>query len=144
MKPILRLPVFMVSIGLLFYVSCKKEYSCEGCRETNKPPIANAGVDTITILPVDSSKLDGSTSADPDGTITSFLWTKISGPASFDIVTPNDSITKIKNLFPGTYRFELTITDNGGLSSRDTIQIIVSSVVSQKCYQLTPFGHRHC
>lgn len=48
MKQVLKLAVAILLIGLATFISCKKEYSCENCKE-NKPPIANAGVDqTIT------------------------------------------------------------------------------------------------
>ena len=71
--------------GLIFHLSCKREISCEGCADKNKPPIAFAGPDKVITLPTDSVLLDGSASNDPDGMISSYLWTKISGPASFAI-----------------------------------------------------------
>ena len=76
-------------------------------------------------MPIDSVLLDGSGSSDPDGTITKLLWTKISGPASFNIIKPSDSTTNVKTLASGTYQFELKVTDNGGLSAKDTVQVIV-------------------
>src|SRR6186713_3399209 len=95
------------------YVSCKKENSCTACLEINKPPIANAGLDLLTTLPTDSVALDGTASKDPDGKIREWLWTKISGPASFAIIKQTDSITKVKALVTGIYQFELKVTDNG-------------------------------
>jgi hypothetical protein len=68
------------------FISCNKEYSCEGCKENNKPPIAIAGPDQLITLATDSVLLDGRSSSDPDGTISEWLWTKISGPASFAII----------------------------------------------------------
>jgi hypothetical protein len=50
----------------------------------NKPPTAVAGPDQVITLPTDSVSLDGMTSNDPDGTISEWLWKKISGPASFN------------------------------------------------------------
>src|SRR4030095_212916 len=126
MKLILKIAAFVLLTGALIYVSCKKEYSCENCRETNKSPFANAGKDTIIILPIDSAMLDGSTSSDPDGTISSFQWTKILGPASFTIPNASAAKTVVKNLTAGTYQFELKVTDNGGLFAKDTVQIIVN------------------
>lgn len=111
-------------------ISCKKETSCESCKENNKPPIAIAGPDRVITLPTDSISLDGSSSNDPDGTISGWLWKKISGPASFNLIKPNDSITLAKDLITGAYQFELKVTDNGGLSSTDTIQIIVDAVAT--------------
>ena len=50
------------------FISCDKEYSCEGCKENNKLPIAVAGPNKAIILPIDSILLDGSASNDSDGT----------------------------------------------------------------------------
>ena len=94
MKKIL-LPLLILSILLTgIFLSCKKERSCEGCKENNKPPTAVAGPDQVITLPTDSVSLDGSASNDPDGTISEWLWTKISGPASFAIIKPTDSIQR--------------------------------------------------
>ena len=65
--------------GALF--SCKKERSCENCKEYNKMPVAFAGRDTTIVLPVDSVILDGRNSYDADGSITKYLWTNIAGNA---------------------------------------------------------------
>src|SRR5215211_8248061 len=97
--------VFVVFVyGMFIFHSCRKEYSCENCRETNKPPIANAGRDTILILPSDFVMLSGDGSHDPDGKVSEWLWRKISGPASFTIITPSDSTTKVTSLVTGTYQ----------------------------------------
>jgi hypothetical protein len=37
MKPLIKCTIFFLMGGLAFF-SCKKEYSCEGCEEKNKPP----------------------------------------------------------------------------------------------------------
>ena len=84
MKKKLRLLALFISIAGIF-LSCKKEKSCEGCPGTNRLPIAIAGPDQVITLPTDSISLDGSASNDPDGTISEWLWKKISGPASFNI-----------------------------------------------------------
>ncbi|HEX6170451.1 MAG TPA: PKD domain-containing protein, partial [Chitinophagaceae bacterium] len=117
---------------LMLIVSCKKEHSCEGCRENknNKPPIAVAGPDQIITLPTDSVLLDGRSSSDQDGMISSYLWTKISGPASFNILKPTDSLTKLKSLVAGAYQLELKVTDDFGLSSKDTMRVIVDAVLT--------------
>jgi hypothetical protein len=123
---------FIIYFGIILLASafalnsCKKEMSCEDCKENNKPPISIAGPDQLLTLPADSVLLDGSSSSDPDGSISVWLWTKISGPASFYVVKPSDSITLIKNLTIGTYQFELKVTDNKGLFAKDTMQVIVN------------------
>ena len=80
---ILKFTTFVLLTGALFFISCKKEISCESCNDKNKPPISIAGPDQVITLPTDSVSLDGSSSSDPDGKISEWLWTKISGPASF-------------------------------------------------------------
>jgi hypothetical protein len=68
MKAILFFPaLFLAEVGM--FISCKKETSCEGCKENNKPPVAIAGSDQVITLPTDSVSLDGSASSDPDGKI---------------------------------------------------------------------------
>ena len=125
-----RMTLALLVAGLIFY-SCKKERSSEGYQthpptgNTNKPPVALAGTDETITLPTDSILLDGSVSSDPDGTITSWLWTKISGPVSFLIVNPNLSKTQVKNVAEGIYLFELKVTDSGGLTAKDTVQVTV-------------------
>jgi hypothetical protein len=114
-----------ISIGLSIFVSCQKELSCEGCLESNKPPVAKAGLDQVIALPKDSILLDGSASNDPDGTIIKWLWTKISDPAAFKIDSAASAKTTVRDLDTGTYQFELEVTDNGGLYSKDTVRVSV-------------------
>jgi N-acetylneuraminic acid mutarotase len=113
--------------GTTFIYSCRRELSCEGCAVNNKPPLAVAGPDQRITLPKDSALLDGSASTDPDGTITSYKWTKISGPVSSNIIRPDSAKTLVKTLVVGLYDFELTVTDNGGLAAKDTVQIAVNN-----------------
>jgi len=123
MKKILQ---YLALIILTVIASCKKEMPCEGCAtKNNKPPIAIAGPDQVITLPADSVLLDGSNSSDPDGMISSYLWTKISGPSSFTILKPTDSITRVKTLVVGTYQFELKVTDADNLFSKDTMWVNV-------------------
>jgi hypothetical protein len=91
----------------------------------NKAPGAHAGTDQTITLPVDTAILDGSSSTDPDNNITSYVWTKISGPASFTIINGTTATSVVRNLVAGIYQFELKITDAGGLFSKDTIQVTV-------------------
>ncbi len=110
-----------ILIGSLF--SCRKEPI-----KTNKLPNANAGRDTVILLPQDSVSLDGSSSYDPDGNLREYHWSKISGPSSFTIVSSRSVQTFIKKLTKGVYRFELKVTDNGGLSAKDTVMIAVDEI----------------
>ena len=122
------LPLLLAS--LLFY-SCKKEKSYESCQtnqptsNTNKPPIAVAGPDQTISLPRQRILLNGSASNDPDGSITVWQWTKLSGPSSFTIANANTVQTQVSNLLQGIYQFELKVTDNARLLSKDTVQVTV-------------------
>ena len=95
--------------------------------QPNRPPVANAGADQTIALPANTITLDGSGSTDPDNNITNYLWTKISGPFSFNIVNANGIQTQVNNLVEGIYQFELKVTDAGGLFSKDTVAITVNS-----------------
>jgi len=92
----------------------------------NIPPTANAGNDQSIQLPVNTGILDGSSSADADGTIVSYAWSKVSGPSAYTITSATAASTIVNGLVQGTYKFELLITDNNGATSKDTIQIIVN------------------
>jgi hypothetical protein len=107
-------------------ISCKKENNCEGCKENNRPPVADAGLDREITLPMDSVILDGRGSYDPDGGIIRiWKWTKISGPNSIVINNPDLRETKLTALAEGVYQLELKVTDAGGLFNTDTVQIEV-------------------
>src|SRR6266496_1682101 len=98
MKPILKIAACIFLLLVIIFISCKKETSCEDCSEINEPPIAVAGSDQVITLPIDSVSLDGRNSSDPDGSITAYQWTKISGPASFNISNIASALTIAKNL----------------------------------------------
>jgi N-acetylneuraminic acid mutarotase len=126
-KLLFFLLLMIVLTGIIILNSCKKEFSFENSRGTKEPPIAKAGIDQIITLPKDSATLNGSASNDPDGSITTYEWTKISGPASLVVANAGSAIAKVKNLVVGVYSFELKVTDNDGLAAKDTIQIFVNA-----------------
>ena len=103
--------------------------------------MAIAGIDRVITLPINSTPLDGSTSGDPDGSVTNWFWTKISGPSSFTIVNPSGAITTVNNLVEGIYEFELKVTDNEGLSSKDSIRVIVNAISSTNRPPVANAGH---
>jgi hypothetical protein len=90
----------------------------------NQPPVVNAGAFQSLYSPNSSTQLNGSAS-DPDGSIASYHWTKISGPASYSFANANNAATQVSNLVPGEYSFELTATDAQGATGKDTVQVIV-------------------
>jgi len=69
----------------------------------------------------DSITLDGSGSTDPDGTISSYLWSlKYQGNSSYDRTATGVNPT-VSNLQPGFYDVTLKVTDNQGLTGTDTM-----------------------
>ncbi|MGO4293453.1 PKD domain-containing protein [Chitinophaga sp. RAB17] len=97
--------------------------------QQNKPPVANAGNNIQIQLPVNSTSLDGSSSTDADGQITTWLWKKTAGPAGGDLSASGSSKTNVSNLQEGTYTFQLTVTDNSGASSSASVNVIVLAAV---------------
>lgn len=95
---------------------------------TNLSPVANAGSDQSITLPTDSITLMGS-ATDADGTIISYAWTKISGPSSFTITSPDSALTTITGLVQGTYVFRLTAEDDDNATGSDDVQVTVNSNV---------------
>lgn len=92
----------------------------------NIPPVANAGADISATSTTSTISLNGS-GTDADGIVASYAWTKIAGPASFTIVTPNQPQTQVTGLTQGTYQFELKVTDNLGATGKDTVQVTVAA-----------------
>jgi alpha-tubulin suppressor-like RCC1 family protein len=95
----------------------------------NQAPNANAGPDRNITLPLNNTTLAGS-GTDADGTVAGFLWTRISGTGTFNIVSPTNALTVVNNLQQGTYEFELRVTDNLGAIDRDTVVVVVNAAVN--------------
>ncbi|WP_018614935.1 DNRLRE domain-containing protein [Segetibacter koreensis] len=102
------------------FISCKKEL-CTG----NLPPTVDAGTDTvITLLGLkgDNIKLQGE-AVDVDGTVSSYLWSQISGPNLATITDPGSDSTLVINIIPGNYVFQLMATDNKGATGVKTVSV---------------------
>src|SRR3989344_5996621 len=96
---------------------------------SNNPPDAYAGPDKFITLPTSSSAPTGTSATDSDGTISSTVWTKISGPSA-TITNGNTLNPTFSNMSSvGTYVFQLTVTDNGSpaLTDTDDMQVVVSA-----------------
>jgi len=89
-------------------------------------PFARAGNDQTITLPNSTVTLSGWNSYDPDGQISSWLWTKVSGPSQGTITTPTQGSTTVTNLAAGTYTFQLTVTDNSNTTNTDQVVITVN------------------
>jgi predicted esterase len=95
-----------------------KEYSL------NALPIVNAGQDQSVSLPLASLVITGA-GTDPDGAISEWQWTKVSGPSVTMSNTTTTALT-LTNLVAGSYVFELSATDNSGDVSTDEVSLTVS------------------
>ena len=94
--------------------------------KANQPPISVAGNNASLTLPVNSIQLNGSGSSDPDGTIAAYLWSEVSGPASFTISNSTVVSPVISNLTAGVYVIALQVTDNLGATGTSTVTITVN------------------
>ncbi len=95
----------------------------------NIPPVAHAGMDVMIALPVNTITLIGS-GTDADGTISSYSWKEITGPATFTIASLNQAQTVVNDLVAGTYEFELTVTDNLGAQGKDSVSVQVDAAIT--------------
>jgi hypothetical protein len=93
------------------------------------PPIADAGSDLV-VNEGSSISLNASESNDPDGIILSYIWKQNPHP----LITLGDAETKIWTFtVPNvssdtTFTFELTVSDNNGLTATDSTNVLVKDV----------------
>ena len=97
----------------------------------NQAPTANAGSDITLTLPVNSTILTGS-GYDPDGTIATYAWTRVSGPTTFTIVSAGAAATGLNGLVQGMYVFRLTVTDNNGATATDVVTVTVNAAPTRR------------
>ena len=92
----------------------------------NIPPVVSITPDVIELtLPSNVVNITG-TAIDSDGTVTSYLWGKVSGTGG-TITSPTTANTTINNLSEGVYIYSLTATDNNGATGSATVQITVNA-----------------
>jgi hypothetical protein len=104
---------------------------------TNQSPTANAGSDIVISLPVNNTVLNGSASKDPDGSIVSYRWTKISGPSQLSISNPATASTAVSNLVEGVYVFRLLVTDNKNATGQDDVTVTVKGAPTEGATSLS-------
>lgn len=143
MKPVISITFIAIVILFLVNNGCIKQCdscprgicdTCQGGRVgdgggavSNIALKANAGPDKLVYYPATFSNLFGSISSGGNS-IQTISWSKISGPSSFLIETPNSLGTQVSNLQIGIYQFEMFIQDTGGLTDKDTCTVIVGQI----------------
>ena len=70
-------------------------------------------------------------STDPDGTIVSYYWQQVSGPNTASSTTMNNPVVNLSNLQMGQYKFQLTVTDNTGITSTAKMNLTVEQGITQ-------------
>lgn len=94
----------------------------------NEAPVANAG-QNYTYFPRQTATLDGSRSFDADGQIVSYQWKQVSGKSvrlrNADQAIATFTTPRVRRNQIATLVFELSVTDDAGASSSDTVEITV-------------------
>ncbi len=87
-------------------------------------PTVDAGEDQVLTLPDNSLTLTPSiVAASP----VEYNWIQVEGPTTVSMSSPNSEQLSLTDLIEGTYVFELSVTDDNGLTSADEIRVTVVS-----------------
>jgi predicted esterase len=89
----------------------------------NSAPVVNAGADFKLYLPASTAYMPA-TASDSDGSIVSWNWVKLTGPACSLSGATTSKLTAYK-MVAGSYVFRVTVKDNNGATDYDDIKIIV-------------------
>jgi PKD repeat protein len=88
---------------------------------SNQPPIARAALSKTQAQVNESISFDASTSSDPDGQITQYMWNFGDGAAS------NQRTTAHAYAQAGSFTYTLTVTDNGGATGQTSGQVTITA-----------------
>ncbi len=86
-------------------------------------PIADAGENTLIILPTSSANLDASLSSDPSGLPLSYTWSQIYGPNKLAIQNSNSMTPLATGLEEGVYLMQVQV-NNGSRIDKDEMYLI--------------------
>lgn len=91
----------------------------------NKLPVAKAGRDTVIYYPGNGFTLSANNSYDPDGRITLYKWKQLAGPSTALTGINSSASAAVTNLVPGTYVFQVLVTDDRGGTATASIKVTV-------------------
>lgn len=100
-------------------------------------PTANAGTDQSLSLGTTSTTLSGSGTGG-GGSVSSYAWTRISGPNTPTIVSASSASTNVTGMIAGTYVFRLTVTNSLSQTATDDITVIISAACGGTKKYVTP------
>lgn len=110
---------------------------------TTQAPIVNAGTDQILAVNATFASLNA-TATDPTGLTMTTVWSRVSGPNTPTIVSPNSLSTNVTGLVTGVYVFRCTATNSSGISDFDEVQVTIpanqSPTVNAGVDQTLPIG----
>src|SRR5690606_36189441 len=92
---------------------------------SNNTPSVSAGDDKTLTLPTNSISISGNAS-DSDGSISSYKWTKSSGPDA-TLQDADKAQLKVSEMVEGSYIFKFTVKDNDGASASDEVKVTVNA-----------------
>lgn len=89
----------------------------------NLNPFVDCGPD-IYITKNQTEAFIDATAFDPDGTIVSYLWIKLSGPAGDIMSSAITEDLNLSNLTGDAYEYQLTVTDNNGATASCSVKVL--------------------
>lgn len=91
------------------------------------PPAVTITNPSQVVAPNDKVSLSGAATADSGRSISSYAWTQLSGAPVVTIANNNQANASFTAPATGTYSFQLTATDTGGLTGTATATVRVNS-----------------
>lgn len=133
--------LLICSAAMLISSGCTEDTLATGSPPSTPPtvteppypaPNASAGYDIQVILPNDYCWLEGGyyyfNASNNNITNNKVAWEKISGSSNCILESPDSLKTKVSKLKKGVYEFELTVTNNMGLTGKDRVTVTVGEM----------------